>query len=383
MLARGRQWLEPLVHRRKFQRPGAKRRDREQIDRDSQAEWEASIKERGVKNERHIVDDGLWPANFEPFAAIRDQGLRYWFAPNPGYNNALCEEFYKNMVVPEPGHFLAPGARITSRIGNTPVFIDVAEIATALDYQRPTRPVNFPRPDETFDQNEIAGYLYEHRKNARIPHWPGRFTTAYRFINQVVCFNLYPRDREGAPQRSVGNLMYAFMGEDTVSDWALYIFGQMCDFRDAPTTLRMPFPCLVTKILRTRNVPGKRFYSNEDLLPGDLDSSFIQRSMAQLRGIEGSLLSPPPASASTKTWLEKIFGCLTGLARSQRKLKREQRQLARNQADLLERQRHMEAQLSGQNPGPFQHRRWPALEVSDDFADEPEEEEHSDAGDGN
>ncbi|KAG5531860.1 hypothetical protein RHGRI_026462 [Rhododendron griersonianum] len=204
------------------------------------------------------------------------------------------------MVVPEPGHFLAPGARITSRIGNTPVFIDVAEIATALDYQRPTRPVNFPRPDETFDQNEIAGYLYEHRKNARIPHWPGRFTTTYRFINQ-----------------------------------------------------------------------------------GDLDSSFIQRSMAQLRGIEGSLLSPPPASASTKTWLEKIFGCLTGLARSQRKLKREQRQLARNQADLLERQRHMEAQISGQNPWPFQPRRWPALEVNDDFADEPEEEEHSDAGDGN
>ncbi|KAG5535409.1 hypothetical protein RHGRI_023241 [Rhododendron griersonianum] len=193
------------------------------------------------------------------------------------------------MVVPEPGHFLAPGAQITSRIGNTPVFIDVAEIATALDYQRPTRPVNFPRPDETFDQNEIAGYLYEHRKNARIPHWPGRFTTAYRFINQVVCFNLYPRGRESAPQRSVGNLMYAFMGEDTVSDWALCIFGQMCDFRDAPTTLRMPFPCLVTKILRTRNVPGKRFYSNEDLLPGDLDSSFIQRSMTQWSLIAGRL----------------------------------------------------------------------------------------------
>ncbi|KAG5542416.1 hypothetical protein RHGRI_022077 [Rhododendron griersonianum] len=197
------------------------------------------------------------------------------------------------MVVPEPGHFLAPGARITSRIGNTPVFIDVAEIATALDYQRPTRPVNFPRPDETFDQNEIAGYLYEHRKNARIPHWPGRFTTAYRFINQVVCFNLYPRGQEGAPQRSVGNLMYAFMGEDTVSDWALYIFGQMCDFRDALTTLRMPFPCLVTKILRTRNVPGKRFYSNEDLLPGDLDSSFIQRSMAHPTS---STPSPSPPS---------------------------------------------------------------------------------------
>ncbi|KAG5540668.1 hypothetical protein RHGRI_020786 [Rhododendron griersonianum] len=177
--------------------------------------------------------------------------------------------------------------------------------------------------------------------------------------------------------------MFAFMAEETVCDWALYVFGQMCDFRDAPTTLRMPFPCLVTKILRSRNVPGRRFYSNDDLLPGDLDSSFIQRSRAQLRGIEGSLLSPPPASASTKTWLEKIFGCVTGLARSQRKLKREQRQLARNQADLLDRQRHQEAQISGQNPGPFRPRRWPVLEVSDDFADEPEEEEHSDAGDGN
>ncbi|KAG5536001.1 hypothetical protein RHGRI_023704 [Rhododendron griersonianum] len=116
-------------------------------------------------------------------------------------------------------------------------------------------------------------------------------------------------------------------------------------------------------------------------MPGDLDSSFIQRSRAQLRGIEGSLLSPPPASASTKTWLEKIFGCVTGLARSQCKLKREQRQLARNQADILDRQRHLEAQISGQNPGPFRPRRWPVLEVSDDFADEPEEEEHSDAGD--
>ncbi|KAG5545025.1 hypothetical protein RHGRI_017482 [Rhododendron griersonianum] len=140
--------------------------------------------------------------------------------------------------------------------------------------------------------------MYENRRNARIPHWPGRFTTAY------------------------------------------------------------------------------------DLLPGDLDSSFIQRSRAQIRGVEGSLLSPPPASASTKTWLEKIFGCMTGLARSQRKLKREQRQLARNQADILDRQRHLEAQISGQNPGPFRPRRWPVLEVSNDFADEPEEEEHSDAGDG-
>lgn len=147
----------------------AKRRDREQIDRDSQEAWEASIKGRGVKNERHIIDDGLWPANYGPFQAIRDQGMKYWFEPNPGFNNALVEEFYKNMVVPEPGHFLAPGARTTSRIGNTPVFIDAAAIATDWEYPRPTEPINYTRPDETFNQNEVAGYLYDNRRNARIP----------------------------------------------------------------------------------------------------------------------------------------------------------------------------------------------------------------------
>jgi len=362
-------------------RSRGKRRDREQIARDKQDVWEASIKNRGVKHERHIIDDGLWPQNYSPFLAIRDQGLRYWFEPNPGFNNALVEEFYKHMVVPEPGHFLTPGARITSKIGATPVFIDVAEIAAALEYTRPTRAINYPRPDETFNQDEVAKYLYANRKNARIPHWPGRFKPEYRFLNQVICYNLYPRGREGAPQKSVGNLMFAFMEEDTVSDWAVFIFGQMCDFRDAPTTLRMPYPCLITQILRKRNVPGRRFYSNDEFVIGDIDSSIIQRSMAQLRGVEGSLLTPPPASANTKTWLEKIFGCVTGIARSQRKLKREQKQLARNQMDLLDRQRHLQAQLSGQNPGPFQPRQWPHLEVSDDFADEPEEEEESDAGD--
>ncbi|KAG5521033.1 hypothetical protein RHGRI_033548 [Rhododendron griersonianum] len=45
--------------------------------------------------------------------------------------------------------------------------------------------------------------------------------------------------------------------------------------------------------------------------------------------------------------------------------------------------RHLQAQISGQNPGPFRPRHWPVLEVSDDFADAHDEEEHSDAGDGN
>ncbi|KAG5561602.1 hypothetical protein RHGRI_004600 [Rhododendron griersonianum] len=79
----------------------------------------------------------------------------------------------------------------------------------------------------------------------------------------------------------------------------------------------------------------------------------------------------------------RIFGCVTGIAKSQRKLKREQMLLARNQMDLLDRQCHLQAQISGQNPGPFRPRQWPVLEVSDDFADALEEEEHSDAGDGN
>jgi hypothetical protein len=144
----------------------------------------------------------------------------------------------------------------------------------------------------------------------------------------------------------------------------------------------MPFPCLISKILREKGVPGRQYYSNDPLNPKDMSSSILTRSRAQTREAETSLLTPPPPSASTKTWLEKIFGCLTGIARSQRKLKREQRQLARNQTDLLARQRHLEAQISGQNPGPYQPRQWGELEVSDDFGDVPDEQaEQSDGGD--
>lgn len=198
-------------------------------------------------------------------------------------------------------------------------------------------------------------------------------------MNQVVCYNLYPRGKEGAPQKYVGNLMFAFMGEDTVCDWALFVFGQMCNFRDAPTSLRMPFPCVVSKILRSKNVLARKYHSNDPLSPKDMESSILTRSRAQVRVAEGSLLTPPPPSASNKTWLEKIFGCVTCLAKSNRKLKKGQAQLARNQMDILDRQCHLEAQISGQNPGPFQPRQWPELEVSDDFADAPVEEEHSDA----
>jgi hypothetical protein len=360
--------------------PGrAKRRDRDQIDRDNQAAWEASIKGRGVKNERHIIEDVQWPANFAPFRAIRAQGMNFWFEPNPGYNNALVEEFYKNMILPEPGTFLNPGARIVSKIGNIPVFINAEEIARAWEYVRPSGPTNFPAPELEPDDEAVNEFLYDDRRNARDPHWPGRFTSDNRFLNQVICYNLYPRGKEGAPQKYVGYLMFVFMNEDTVCDWAQFAFGHMCDFRDAPVTLRMPFPCLITKILRSKHVLPRKYDSNDPMSPKDMDSSILKRSRAQVRVVEGSLLAPPPPNASTKTWLEKIFGCVTGLARGQRKLKREQRQLARNQADMVDRQRHMEAQLAGQNPGPFQPRQWPELEVSDDFGGDPEEE-HSDAG---
>lgn len=360
--------------------PGrAKRRDRDQIERDNQAKWEASIKQRGVKNERHIIEDGLWPNDFSPFQAIRDQGMGFWFEPNPGYNTALVEEFYKNMVTPEAGTFMDPQARITSKIGNAPVFIDASEIALAWGYVRPTGPTTYPKPESAFNDDEVNRHLYGDRRNARIPHWPGRLTQDYRFMNQVVCYNLYPRGKEGAPQKYVGNLMFVFMSADTVCDWALFAFGQMCDFRDAPTSLRMPFPCLISKILRSRVALARKYLSNDPLNPKDMDSSILTRSRAQVRAAEGSMLTPPPASASTKTWLEKIFGCLAGVAKSHRKLKRGQEQIIRNQTDLADRQRHLEARLSGQNPGPFQPRQWPDLEVSDDFADPPLEDEQSDA----
>lgn len=140
-----------------------------------------------------------------------------------------------------------------------------------------------------------------------------------------------------------GSLKFRVLGG--YGGWDKFVFGQMCDFRDAPTTLRMPFPCLVSKILRSKNVLARKYHSNDPLSPKDMDSSILTRSRAQVKIAEGSLLTAPPPSASTKTWLEKIIGCVTGLARGQRKLKREQRQLAKNQMDLMDRQRHLEAQL--------------------------------------
>lgn len=76
--------------------------------------------------------------------------MKFWFEPNPSFNTALVEEFYKNMIVPEPGTFLVLESRITSKIGNTPVFINAAEIAHAWDYVRPTGPTSYPRADSTW-----------------------------------------------------------------------------------------------------------------------------------------------------------------------------------------------------------------------------------------
>ena len=88
-----------------------RRRSRDQIRRDEQEAWETSVKGRGVKNERHILRSTFPPDN-QVNVAVARQGLSFWFENNPGYNNELVEEFYKNMLLPEAETDLQPNACI-------------------------------------------------------------------------------------------------------------------------------------------------------------------------------------------------------------------------------------------------------------------------------
>lgn len=85
--------------------------------------------------------------------------MSFWFEENSGFNTELVEEFYKNIVLPEAGTDLHPGACITSRIGRTHVIVTLDIIATRLKYVRPTRPTNYPVLNLEFDKEEV--FLYD------------------------------------------------------------------------------------------------------------------------------------------------------------------------------------------------------------------------------
>lgn len=284
-----------------------RRRNREQIARDEQVAWELSCKGRGVKAERHIIRDGFPPDNVV-IQAIVEQGLSFWFEENPGYNTELVEEFYKHVLWPEAGAGtdLHPKAYITSRIGKVHVRVTPDIIAASLLYTRPTRPTNYPALNSEFDKEEVFDMMYESKQYGMIPHRPGKFRASFRLANQLVCYNLDPRATEGKPSETTGNLMFAFLAEDTVCDWAQYIFTKIIEFRDAPTQTRMPFPCLISAIGRATGELGQKWFKNDELKPDAIDVSLIRKSVAQSSGQRSALLIEPPANANMNTWLKKL-----------------------------------------------------------------------------
>ncbi|KAG5527973.1 hypothetical protein RHGRI_028787 [Rhododendron griersonianum] len=144
-------------------------------------------------------------------SGVRWLDHRHLFSVSSG---GSVEEFYKHMIVPEAGIELHPEARITSRIGRIPVIVT---------------------PE---------------KRNAMIPPRPGKFRPSFRFVNQLVCYNLDPRATDNKPSETTGNMLMAFLEEETACDWARYIFVKIVELRDASTNTRLPFPVLISAICR-------------------------------------------------------------------------------------------------------------------------------------
>lgn len=347
----------------------ARRRTRDQIERDEREQWELSFKTRKLKAERHIIRDSFQPGD-EVIRAVDRQGLSFWFERNLGYNTELVVEFYKNYSLPEEGKEFHPDAFLQSKVGRAIVRVTPDIIAGVLRYHRPTVPTNYPVSDSEFEPEDVVTLLYSKRKNAQIPHRPGKFRPSFRFVNQLVCYNLDPRATENKPSVTTGNMMFSFMHEDTVCDWARFIFLKMVEFRDAPTQTRMPFPCLISAIVRAADQGGQlaaKYYRNDELSPGPIDSSNLKRSAAHSSGARSALLEGPPANASTITWLKKIFYLEVAVAKSQQKLKKEVRQGRRQQLVQAHQNKWMIERMTGQSSASYQPVRFPAQEDSDDF----------------
>ena len=257
----------------------------------------------------------------------------------------------------------------TSRVGRVDVTVTPNVIAGALHYARPRDvPTNYPALNEDFDQEEVLQALYTRRVHAQIPHRVGKLKLDYRFALQLMCYNLDPREHESRPSETIGNMMYAFLDEGTVCDWAQFIFIKMIEFRDAPTHTRLPFPCLISIIARASDQLAGKYRKNDELKPKAISLTTLRMSEAQSGGGRTALLEEPPANASLMTWVKKVFCLEVAVAKSHRKLKKELRQSRRQQSLATHQNNWMIQHMSGRNPAPYQPPNLDPREDSDDFA---------------
>ncbi|KAG5525589.1 hypothetical protein RHGRI_032030 [Rhododendron griersonianum] len=82
-------------------------------------------------------------------------------------------------------------------------------------YAPPTGETNYPILNEAFDRDIVFENMYLEKRNAMIPHRPGKFRPSFRFVNQLVCYNLDPRAIENKPSETTGNMLMAFLEEET------------------------------------------------------------------------------------------------------------------------------------------------------------------------
>ena len=91
---------------------------------------------------------------------------------------------------------------------------------------------------------------------------------------------------------------------------------------------------------------------------------------------------PPAKDAPIKEWFKKFFCLSAAVAKSNQKIKKRQAVIERRQEQQDDKLDYLLRHSAGGTSAPYQPREWPPLEVSDDFAREPEieqEEEEDDA----
>ncbi|KAI8559655.1 hypothetical protein RHMOL_Rhmol04G0190100 [Rhododendron molle] len=130
--------------------------------------------------------------------------------------------------------------------------------------------------------------LYSDPALASDPHVPGNFKASVRFLNKVFHCNLYPRGTEHKPNRKSGELLFAFLTDVLVVDWAMFIFTQLRDFRaNTLITANMHFPCMITSLCTYQGVRGWAYEKLEELSPGPFDDSFDEKSQSQTYAAKG------------------------------------------------------------------------------------------------
>lgn len=334
-------------------REEADERDDSQLGGSKQGKWARDMPRRGFKVERQV---SMPSQNREKYGLhhIARRGMTFWFEPLEGYSETCVIKFYQNMVV----ELDVPVARrcIKAKMGNKLVIITPNSISQYLHYHRPdTNDVTYPREDDVSqDSAAMRDALYSDPSKFNGVWVPGCFKEDCRFINKVLCANLYPRGSEHKPGFRGAELVYAFMSQHHVIDVAAFIFHQICSFQlDAQDSVRMPFPCMITTLVKKAGVLSPVYAKMAKLTPGPLTLTSWNKSEAQLRkqkgkGDEDELLEEPEPKAKQETWVRKIWKMCAHLVKENKKMKKkrkEDRKLIARQAHKIDwmHERHPEA----------------------------------------